>query len=353
MYIHTYLCTRHHARAIRAHHGYVRHYIWICVYVYIYIYIHTCICVYIHAYVCTYINMDMKIYVPSISSSIAYAHVYTYVYIHTYVYIYMYICIYVYLYIYIYIYIYIYAPDTMQGQSERTIDMCNIKCAYVYIHIYIYLLTYICVYTHTYIYIYRRGTRHHEGAIWSHHWYVRLICMCVCIYIYVYVDIHTRIRVYVYTSIYLYIYMKWIRQHTTWAIGAHYLYVQYYSFAKETYNFPSLFCKRDYNFPSLFCTLWQKRPIIKKKSALCAILHMHVYICACLFVCITYVCTFFDGYCSTVQGLLDWFEVDLGFTKLSFIQIDLCVLCVFVLDITYGCRPGTRPHRCVQTWDHT
>jgi len=29
--------------------------------------------------------------------------------------------------------------------------------------------------------------------------------------------------------------------------------------------------------------------------------------------------------------LLDWFEVDLGFTELSFIQIDLCVLCVFVL----------------------
>ena len=25
--------------------------------------------------------------------------------------------------------------------------------------------------------------------------------------------------------------------------------------------------------------------------------------------------TFFDGYCSTVQGLLDWFEVDLGFTE--------------------------------------
>jgi len=33
-----------------------------------------------------------------------------------------------------------------------------------------------------------------------------------------------------------------------------------------------------------------------------------------------------DGYCSTVQGLLDWFEVDLGFTELLFIQIDLCVL---------------------------
>ena len=40
---------------------------------------------------------------------------------------------------------------------------------------------------------------------------------------------------------------------------------------------------------------------------------------------------FLDGYCSTVQGLLDWFEVDLGFTELLFIQIDLCVMCVLVL----------------------
>jgi len=41
--------------------------------------------------------------------------------------------------------------------------------------------------------------------------------------------------------------------------------------------------------------------------------------------------SFLDGYCSTLQGLLDWFEVDLGFTELSFIQIDLCVVRVFVL----------------------
>ena len=34
---------------------------------------------------------------------------------------------------------------------------------------------------------------------------------------------------------------------------------------------------------------------------------------------------FLDGYCSTVQGLLNWFEVDLGFTELLFIQIDLHV----------------------------
>ena len=41
-------------------------------------------------------------------------------------------------------------------------------------------------------------------------------------------------------------------------------------------------------------------------------------------------CIFLDGYCSTVQGLLEWFEVDLGFTEHLFIQIDLCVMCVFV-----------------------
>ena len=41
-------------------------------------------------------------------------------------------------------------------------------------------------------------------------------------------------------------------------------------------------------------------------------------------------CTFLDGYRSTVQGLLDWFEVDLEFTELLFIQIDLCALYVFV-----------------------
>ena len=56
----------------------------------------------------------------------------------------------------------------------------------------------------------------------------------------------------------------------------------------------------------------------------------HVCIFAYMIVCM-YACIALDGYCSTVQGLLDWFEVDLGFTELLFIQIDLCVLCVFVL----------------------
>jgi len=38
---------------------------------------------------------------------------------------------------------------------------------------------------------------------------------------------------------------------------------------------------------------------------------------------------FLDGYCSTVQGLLDWFEVDLGFPELFILQIYLCTVCFF------------------------
>jgi len=50
---------------------------------------------------------------------------------------------------------------------------------------------------------------------------------------------------------------------------------------------------------------------------------------------------FLDGYCSTVQGLLDWFEVDLGFAELLFIQIDSCVMYVFVLYVSpFGICPG-------------
>ena len=84
----------------------------------------------------------------------------------------------------------------------------------------------------------------------------------------------------------------------------------------------------------------------------CTHIHAYTYIhmCVCIYILSVYIysgrsrysicmiirllmgtAAFVDGYCSTLQGLLDWFGVDLGFTELSFIQIDLCVLCVFVL----------------------
>jgi len=82
-----------------------------------------------------------------------------------------------------------------------------------------------------------------------------------------------------------------------------------------------------------------------ERVRVCVRVCVHVRMCVCVYVCVSpsrrsvwhevfgpwyscsleVCCTFFDGYCSTVQGLLDWFEVDLGITELSFIQIDLCV----------------------------
>jgi len=38
---------------------------------------------------------------------------------------------------------------------------------------------------------------------------------------------------------------------------------------------------------------------------------------------------FLDGYCGTVQGLLDWFEVDLRFPELVLFR-SICVLSVFL-----------------------
>ena len=45
---------------------------------------------------------------------------------------------------------------------------------------------------------------------------------------------------------------------------------------------------------------------------------------------------FLDGCCSTVQGLLDWFEADLGGTKLPLFRL-ICVLYVFSLFSLSSC----------------
>ena len=58
------------------------------------------------------------------------------------------------------------------------------------------------------------------------------------------------------------------------------------------------------------------------------------------------------GNCSTVQGLLDWFEVDLGLTKLLFIQIDLCGLCMYVFMDSLFVRIRIRAHVHTYTYKH-
>ena len=52
---------------------------------------------------------------------------------------------------------------------------------------------------------------------------------------------------------------------------------------------------------------------------ICIHIHVYVYVCAYRGCCTHCSLTFLDGYCSTVQDLLDWFEVDLGFTELSLV----------------------------------
>jgi len=63
---------------------------------------------------------------------------------------------------------------------------------------------------------------------------------------------------------------------------------------------------------------------------------MFIRMLACMYVCV-YIRqdrmhhTFLDGYCSTVQGLLDWFEVDLGFTELFLMHMMACMfVCVYI-----------------------
>ena len=57
-----------------------------------------------------------------------------------------------------------------------------------------------------------------------------------------------------------------------------------------------------------------------------------VQLCVFADMCLMMQCPFLDGYCSTVQGLLDWFEVDLGFPELFLFRL-ICVLSVFFADV--------------------
>jgi len=132
--------------------------------------------------------------------------------------------------------------------------------------------------------------------------------------------------------------------------------------AKETYN--------------IRCLLIKATPYYDKHPDMCAthilgyihtcwvhtywVIHTYIYvymghICGVARVCSeTWMDGFLDGYCSTVQGLLDWFEVDLGFSEFLFRLI--CVLCVFLF-FTPSCshlvlfgHPTPPPPRSWRRW---
>jgi len=72
-----------------------------------------------------------------------------------------------------------------------------------------------------------------------------------------------------------------------------------------------------------------------KDAMVCVCVRVCVCVCACVCVCVCGyrgVSALLDGYCCTVQGLLDSFEVDLGFPELvlfRFICVSVC-LCVCI-----------------------
>ena len=77
-----------------------------------------------------------------------------------------------------------------------------------------------------------------------------------------------------------------------------------------------------------------ERRMIHSSLSACVRVSLHVYESLCMCTRASDVwSTSLDVYCSTAQGLLDWFEVDLGFTELLFIQIDLCVMCTRASDV--------------------
>ena len=109
-----------------------------------------------------------------------------------------------------------------------------------------------------------------------------------------------------------------------------------------------LFCKRDLQiWASFACVcIYIHTPLISgllcdlnmwaSSVCMCVYVYIYEYIrthhghpilgLLCRLFCKGYLHIILDEYCSTVQGLLDWCEVDLGFTELLFIQIDLCCL---------------------------
>ena len=131
-------------------------------------------------------------------------------------------------------------------------------------------------------------------------------------YIYIYIYIHMFVYICIYTPVCIYAYTH-AYTHT---LAHTHIYIHVYIHA--------------YMYMHMYVS-----------EHICIYVYMYIYvymhICIYLYICskisiyIVIMLTLLDGYCSTVQGLLDWFEVDLGFTELLFIQIDLCVVCVFVL----------------------
>ena len=92
---------------------------------------------------------------------------------------------------------------------------------------------------------------------------------------------------------------------------------------------------------------------ISAKMLWCVCVCVSVCVCVCVCVCgYRGVSALLDGYCCTVQGLLDSFEVDLGFPELvlfRFICVSVC-LCVCVCAFLRVCVSRVCVCVCVYMW---
>ena len=179
------------------------------------------------------------------------------------------------------------------------------------------MCTYIYAYICTYMYIY--------------------ICMHICIYMYIrtYRHVYRYVRIHMYICKYVYICL-----HRARCDGLGHICMCTLVRGRDVEREYESMCAC-----ASACVRACVHACLRACAWLCARVCSRVSVCVCLcsrerppmlrqiFFLIGASALFFfvDGYCSTVQGSLDWFEVDLGFTELSFIQIDLCVLCFFVL----------------------
>ena len=188
---------------------------------------------------------------------------------------YIYICLCIY--ICIYVHVYIYATGSCLAEEGVSIIF----------HTYIYVYVYICVCIYVYVYIYTTGgcLRKKEWLLYFIHIYA-YICVYTYIYICMYIctciiHIYTYVFIYVYTHICIYMYMYVC------------IYVRVYMYGCYMYMYACMAVQRKNGYQ--MCERMRGWVAPTECRAwfildLCAV-----------------VLAFLDGYCSTVQGLLDWF----------------------------------------------
>jgi len=186
-------------------------------------------------------------------------------------------------------------------------------CKYIIVYTYMDIDMYISVYTYMYLDMYA--------------------CMYVCICIYIYLHISTCIRAHNDTTsacscsdvshLHTYISVRYISMIYVTHVCTHVCASQITS-ACSCSDVSHLYRYRFLSHIHRYTCLMYVHMNVHM-NVVRVYVHMNVVRASCT----TSVCL--DGYCSTAQGLLDWFEINLGFTKFFFSDWFVCYLFFLVL----------------------